>query len=81
MPSWLRLQFKVGAGVSLILIGWCKVKMFTTQLLLKGSNQQTWKSFFFSFKKKASVSVFGGHVREGVTAVAEAVVGIAEQTI
>lgn len=55
--------------------------MFTTQLLLKGSNQQTWNSFFFSFKKKASVSVFGGHVREGVTAVAEAVVGIAEQTI
>lgn len=57
--------------------------MFTTQLLLKGTNQQTCKhgNLFFSFKKKVSVSVFSGHVREGVTPVAEAVVGIAEQTI
>lgn len=81
MPSWLRLQFKVGAGVSLILIGWFKdVYHPIITKRNQSANMQTWKSFF-SFKKKVSVSVFSGHVREGVTPVAEAVVGIAEQTI
>lgn len=74
MPFWLRLQFKVGAGVILILIGWCKdVHHPIITKMIQSANMQTWK--------KASVSVFGGHVREGVTAVAESVVGIADQTI